>query len=193
MKNKIKLGIMITLLISVAMIIVIGINAKPINQKDLEDIKKVIMKADTQAERNYIEAKTNHKKGTLIQNKNALLEKDSTAMRDTFSDDMAQKLKKVWVDDQIENVENGPDLVDCGTTDINIKDVSISDNIANVTATVTKYLIERVTENGKYYLDRMEGTAFNKYTLVNNGSKWKISEMEISTNLDAKHTLTEEK
>lgn len=72
-----------------------------------------------------------------------------------FSEKIAKSIKKKWIDDQFTNVIDGPDCIDCGITNINIKDISISDSSrkAAVTAVLTKYLIDRVNKNGKDYLD----------------------------------------
>lgn len=193
MKKITKLGMLITILAVITAVVTIGINATPTNTKDVDAIKKIIVKASTQAEKNYIEAKVNHQKGTLIQNKSALLEKGSKDMNDIFSDKMVQKLKKGWVDAQIENAETGSELIDSGITNIDINDISISGNTANVNATLTKYLIERINQDGKYYFDRMEGKVIYKVTLMNEDGKWKISDFESIPDLDAKHTLIEEK
>lgn len=178
MKKIFRLGALVAVAATIITVVVIGINATPINEKDIDAIKKVIIKASTQAEKNYIEAKISHKKGTLDKDKSTLADKDSTDMNDTFSDKMAQKLKRGWVDEEIANAETGPELVDCGITNIHINDISINGDVANVNATLVKYLVENTNKDGKLILNRTEGKVFDKVTLVKENGKWKISEFE---------------
>ncbi|PKM45995.1 MAG: hypothetical protein CVV03_05830 [Firmicutes bacterium HGW-Firmicutes-8] len=190
-----KFSLLVALItITLISIAVIGVNATSSNEKELDAIKNVLINASTIADKAYVDCKTSDKQGILNSNKENIMKKHHDNLNDVFDNKYVEKIKKAWIDDQVTNVQDGPDCVEAGISNIEIKDFSINGNTATVTAILTKYLIDRVNQNGKYYLDKMEGNITDTATLTKENGKWKIVQFESIPDLDSTtHTLTAEK
>ena len=194
LKKKLRLILTVAIL-TLFIIIVIGLNASS-NHADVEAIKNILIKSETIADKAYIDAKNNLKLNTLEEKRYSLIVAYTNEFNTIFSENIGNLIKKRWIDDQFTNVTDGPDCIDCGITDIKIKDISISDSSrkATVTAVLTKYLIDRVNKNGKCYLDKMESEVLTKATLIKVENNWLIDEYTSNPqNGEVSHILTEVK
>jgi len=185
-----------TITIVLLLVLVIGavtlIQAKAPSEEEKENIAQVLKKALVLAEDVYRNAKLHYKNGTPPENKAAIIENGKKALYEFFADDLAQRLSKTVVENQFESTVTGPDLIDFGVTNVELKDLSISGDKAYVTAILDKYLVERITRDGKNYIDRMEGKVTVKATLVKVDGKWKISEFTAQPDLNPEHIIQPE-
>ena len=136
------------------------------------------------------------KSNTLKDKIDNIISTHTENFNDVFSDAINSKdaMKLKWINAQVTNIADGPDCVDCGVSNILMRDISISNNTASVTAVLTKYLVDRIVKDGKNYLDKMEGEVFVKVVLGKEDGKWKIVEYESDPQYgNTTHTLTEEK
>ncbi|GEM_PF-2289190 len=196
MNKKFKIGIIGLVIVSFTVILVVfGLNATTSNDEDLTTIEKVLVKSATVAENTYIDANKSKKDNTLKDKKDSIVKMHSANFDDVFSDKIGARMKSIWIDRQVEGAQDDTeDLVDCGVSNIAIKDFSIKEDTADVTAVLSKYLIDRVKRDGVFYLDKMEGTITIKASLVKKNDKWKITEYESIPDLgDTTHKLTKEK
>ncbi|MHB1128271.1 MAG: nuclear transport factor 2 family protein [Bacillota bacterium] len=186
---KKKLIILLPLLVIASLLIFVQAN-KP-SDADTNSIVNVIRKAASIADNNRSNANNHRNNGTLEANKASMKAQAKTDLRDVFTEDLASRLENVWVDRQFNDTE-GPNQIQNGVTNVEIKEITVSDNTAQVTAVVSKYLVDRVTKDGRNYLDRMDGTVVDRVTLIKENGKWKISGLDSTPSLDAKHTVTPE-
>ncbi|KXG74375.1 hypothetical protein AN618_23250 [Fervidicola ferrireducens] len=168
------------------------IQAKAPNEEEKGDIAKVIKKAAVLADEIYIQAKKHYKDRASAENKATIIENGKKALYEVFTDELAQRLYKSWVEDQFTNAVEGPDQIDSGVNSIEFKDLSISGNEAHVTVVLEKYITDRITKDGKKYIDRMQGKDIIKATLVKIDGKWKISEFTVEPDLDPEHIIQPE-
>lgn len=68
------------------------------------------------------------------------------------------------MEDQFINAIDGPDTMDSKVTNVQLIDLSISGDKAYVTAIEEGYLVDRITRDGKNYIDRIEGKSTIKAT-----------------------------
>ena len=189
-----KKSSMVLILTLAVIISVSGVKAYAFNtdKEQLDSIKKVLINASTIADKTYIDCKQSLKKGTLNENKSDILQRYKDELTNNMSDEYANKVKEVWITNQATNAQNGPDCIDCGISNIEIKDFDIDGKTATVTAVLIIYLVDRVNIDGKPYFDKMEGKIIDTAKLTNDNGNWKIVEFSSIPDLDSTvHTLTE--
>lgn len=209
-QKRVKSYLVLTIAgLTLLIIAIVGLNLSSVNNKDVEAIKDVLIKAETIADKAYIDAKElektdaidgqTRKTYTLEEQeakkaiKDNLIKIYTNEINNVFSE-KANLMKKKWIDTQISNVIDGPDCIDCGISKIDIKDISVNNKTATVTAVLTKYLIDQVTLDEKIYHDKMEGEVLVKAKLIKVGDRWLIDEYSSDPQYgDVNHTLTEEK
>ncbi|SHM73832.1 hypothetical protein SAMN05660826_01801 [Caldanaerovirga acetigignens] len=188
---KNKLFVIVFLLVSVIEAVTL-IQAEVPSAKERENIAQVIKQAVELPGKVYTQARSHHRNKTLAENRVALMNNGKRALQELFTDDLAQRLSKSWVENQLERVVDGPDQIDSGVSNVEITDLSISGDKAYVTAVVEKYFVDRITRDGKNYIDRMEGKSTIKATLVKVDGKWKIAEYTSQPSLNPKHIIQPE-
>lgn len=176
MRSKKDQILLTILIISLILVSFIGINELRLSTKDREAIKQVIRESEVLADKVYIEVKKNYNSRTLEENKTSIIEKGHDDLKRFFTKELAQRLSFGWVEAQIQNVASGPEMINCGITDIYFKQISVKKNIVNVTAVYKKYLDDRAYKDGKPYRYRMEGSVLVKTKLIKENGQWKISE-----------------
>lgn len=165
-----------------------AVKARPADQ---EAIRQVIKKAAVLADNVYVRANEHKKAGTLAANRNTLKTEAQGDLRTVFTVDLANRLSKSWVDNQFENVLDGPDQIAHGVTRIDLLTVSITNDQAEVTAEVYKFLIDVIHRDGQKYHERLDGKSYYKVTLVRENGFWKISHLEKRPDIGfSKRTLT---
>lgn len=185
--KKISLLLIIVLLITAT----IGFAASAANEKEINNIKDVLIKSVIIADKAYIDFNSENKKGSLKDNKSKIISSHSENVSNVFSEKISNDIKKKWIDDTIEQVADGPDCIETGVSNITMNEISIKGETATVTAIITKYLIDRVQVDGKQCLDKMEGNVIVAATLAKENNKWKITEFNAQPDMDStSHTLT---
>ncbi len=160
---------------------------------DREAIIQVIREANVLADKVYTQANRHYRSGTLTANRMALIAAGKADMQRIFTDDLVARISKTWVEDQMDNVATGPNEIDFGVSRVDVKDLKIAKDRAEITADVYTYAVDRVERNGRLYRDRMEGKTVTRAALVKVGGVWKIAALQFEPDLDAtRHILTPE-
>lgn len=158
---------------------------------DRKEIVEVVKAVSILADRVYTEAKKHHRNGTLPEHRASLVAQGRVQMRKVFTEELARRLERGWVDDQFENLKERSDQVGFGVTHVEIQQLTFAGNLAHLRAVVYKHLVDRVCQHGKLFFDRMEGRGDFQARLVRVQGAWKIAALEMRPDLEyTRHILT---